>query len=203
MRNPMIIAAVASLALWASPASAKTVNTEFKTDLDPCCAAPADDNGGSAEYKKQVANGTTTKQERFRAQATIELPSAALGLATVADAQAADVRVILSRASVDYAECSLVMVDIDRETEIEDGEAVVKTEAEFLVDVRNLLKKSSLLPRNLVGACDMDLSTPGIQDGVPAVQAGDAATVTLVDPSEAAVDTASRTLDKDFLQGAF
>lgn len=203
MRKPMIIAVAASLAIWASPASAKTVNTEVKTDLDPCCAAPADDNGGSAEYKKQVANGTTTKQERFRAQAKIELPSATLGLATIADAQAADVRVILSRASVDYAECSLLMVDIDQETEIEDGEPVVKTQAEFLVDVRNLLKKSSLLPRNLVGACDTDLSTPGIQDGVPVVQTGDIATVTLIDPSEAAVDTPSRTLDKDFLQGTF
>jgi hypothetical protein len=199
----MIIAAVASLALWAAPVSAKTVNTELKTGLDPCCAAPAENNGGSAEYKKQVANGTTTKQERFRAQASIELPSAALGLATVADAQAADVRVILSRASVDYAECALVMVDTDQETEIEDGEVVVKTEAEFLVDVRNLLRKTTLLPRNLVGACDTDLGTPGVQDGVPVVQAGDIATVTLVDPTEAAVDTASRTLDKDFLQGTF
>ncbi|HEY6200024.1 MAG TPA: hypothetical protein VI231_15535 [Candidatus Binatia bacterium] len=203
MRNYVRVLAVAGLALWAAPASAKTVNTEFKTDLDPCCAAPADDNGGSAEYKKQVANGTTTKQERFRAQARIELPSAALGLATVADAEAADVRVILTRASVDYAECSLVMVDTDQETELEDGELVVKTEAEFLVDVRNILRKGSLLPRNLVGACDTDLATPGIQDGVPVVQAGDVATVTLVDPTEAAVDTASRTLDKDFLQGTF
>ena len=203
MRNYVRVLAVAGLALWAAPASAKTVNTEFKTDLDPCCAAPADDNGGSAEYKKQVANGTTTKQERFRAQARIELPSAALGLATVADAEAADVRVILTRASVDYAECSLVMVDTDQETELEDGELVVKTEAEFLVDVRNILRKGSLLPRNLVGACDTDLATPGIQDGVPVVQADDVATVTLVDPTGAAVDTASRTLDKDFLQGTF
>jgi hypothetical protein len=57
------------------------------------------------------------------------------------------------------------------------------------------------LLRNLVGACDTDLSTPGIQDGVPTVQADDVATVMLVDPSEAGLDTASRTLDKDFLQG--
>jgi len=203
MRNHMMIVAVAILALWAAPASAKTVNTEFKTDLDPCCAAPTDDNGGSAEYKKQVANGTTTKQERFRAQARIELPSATLGLTNVADAQAADVRVILSRASVDYAECALVMVGTDQETEMEDGDLVVKTEAEFLVDVRNLFKKGSPLLRALVGDCDIDLSTVGIQSGVPVVQAGDSATVTLVDPTEAAVDTASRTLDKDFLQGTF
>ena len=203
MRNSMIIAAVAILALWAAPASAKAVNTEFTTDLDPCCAAPADNNGGSADYKKQVANGTTTKQERFRAQARIELPSATLGLATVADAQAADVRVILSRASVDYAECTLVMVDTEQETELEDGEVVVKTEAEFLVDIRNLLKKGSPLLRPLAGDCDIDLGTSGVQSGVPVVQAGDVATVTLVEPSEAAVDTASRTLDKDFLQGTF
>jgi hypothetical protein len=95
------------------------------------------------------------------------------------------------------------MVDTDQETEMENGELVVKTEAEFLVDIRNLLKKATLLPRNLAGACDTDLATPGIQDGVPVVQAGDIATVTLVDPTEAAVDTASRTLDKDFLQGTF
>ncbi len=203
MRNYAMVLAVASCALWAASASAKTVNTQFTTDLDPCCAAPADDNGGSAEYKKQVVNGTTTKQERFRAQARIELPSVTLGLATIADAQAADVRVILSRASVDYAECTLVMVDTELETVMENGDLVVKTVAEFLVDVRNLLRKTSLLPRPLVGDCDIDLGASGVQSGVPVVQAGDVATVTLVDPSEAAVDTASRTLDKDFLQGTF
>jgi len=104
---------------------------------------------------------------------------------------------------VDYAECALVMVGTDQETEMEDGALVVKTEAEFLVDVRNLFKKGSPLLRALVGDCDIDLSTVGIQSGVPVVQAGDSATVTLVDPTEAAVDTASRTLDKDFLQGTF
>ncbi len=202
MRN-YAIAALVGLALWAAPASAKTVNTEFKTDLDPCCAAPAEDNGGSAGYKKQVVNGATTKQERFRAQAQVELPSAALGIATVADAEAADIRVILSRAAVDYAECSLLMFETDQQTETVNGEVVAITVAEFLVDVRNLLSKGSPVLRSLVGSCDIDLSTPGVQNGVPVVQAGDVATVTLVDPSEAALDPASRTMDKDFLQGTF
>jgi hypothetical protein len=35
------------------------------------------------------------------------------------------------------------------------------------------------------------------------MQSGDIATVTLVDPSEASLAPASRTLDKDFLQGTF
>src|SRR4051812_49257903 len=111
MRKQSIITLFVGLALWAAPgaAFAKNVNIQFKTDLDPCggsCVAPADNNSGKAEYRKQ------TKQEFFRTHAAIELPSAALGLADVAAAQAADVRVILTRATVDYAECSLAFAEV-------------------------------------------------------------------------------------------
>jgi hypothetical protein len=205
MRNKFMIAAFIGLALWAAPnaASAKnSVNTEFKTDLDACCAAPAEDNKGSAIYRKQTS-GLVTKQERFRAQAKIDLPSAALSIADETAAAAADVRVILSRTGADYAECSLEFAQVEQETELEDGTTVVVTEAEFIVDVRNMFKKGGLQYREFVGTCDVDLGTAGIQTGVPVVQAGDVATVTLVDPSEATLAPGARTLDKDFLQGTF
>ena len=78
---------------------------------------------------------------------------------------------------------------------------MLKEEAEFRLC--NMLRKGSLILQNLVGTCDVDLATPGTQAGVPVVQAGDTATVTLVDPSEATLAPASPTLDKDFLQGIF
>jgi hypothetical protein len=84
-----------------------------------------------------------------------------------------------------------------------EGFTVLKEEAEFRLSVCNMLRKGSLILQNLVGTCDVDLATPGTQAGVPVVQAGDTATVTLVDPSEATLAPASRTLDKDFLQGTF
>ena len=207
MRNKFIVAAIAGMALAGAAGVAPAKNgstTEFKTNLDACCAAPAEDNKGSAVYRLQTNKGVT-KQERFRTQAKIDLPSTALGIADETDARAADVRVILSRTGTDYAECSLPFIEIEQEAEIDDGAVIeVKTEAEFVVDVRNMLsKKAGLVYREFVGTCDIDLGTAGIQTGVPVVQAGDVATVTLVDPTEAALAPAARTLDKDFLQGTF
>jgi hypothetical protein len=200
MRNYMMIVAAASLALCAAPVSAGGLKTVFKKELPGCCDAPTENNGGRADYKK-VSNGTTTKDERFRSEVTITLPSETLGIATVEDAQAADIRLILTHATADYAECSLIMVDTEKHAVKVNGAAVMTTMTEFYVDVRYLWNKGDPVQRNYVGWCDTDLSTPGIQDGVPPVQASDIATVTLVDPSEAALDRANRTLDKDFLQG--
>ena len=209
MRSHPFITLVVGLALSAASggvASAKnggsSTSTEFKANLDACCAAASENNDGSAEYRKQTNNGAT-KQERFRTQAKVELPSAALGIVDAATAQAADVRVILTRNNVDYAECALDFDVIDQEVEIEDGQTVIVNEAEFAVDIRNQLKKGHLVVRGGKGTCDVDLTTPGVQAGVPVVQSGDTATVTLVDPSEAALAPAARTLDKDFLQGTF
>jgi hypothetical protein len=204
MRNRILIACV-GIALWAAPGAAwagPTVNTRLKTDLDPCCAAPSEDNDGDADYRKQEKN-SVTKDERFVARAKTELPSAALGIADAAAATAADIRIILTRSAVDYAECSLPLWEIEESFEQENGSIVVKEEAEFRVSVRNTLKKGSPILLELVGTCDVDLATPGVQGGVPAVQAGDTATVVLVDPSEASSPPASRALDKDFLQGTF
>ena len=203
MRTSMIIACV-SLALWALPgaASAKTINTKLSTDLDACCDAPSENNGGKADYKLQTSKGVT-KQEMFRTFVHIELPSTALGLADATDAQAADIRVILANGGGTYAECSLVLFDIQQETELEDGELVTTSEAEFVVDVRNILKKGILSLSTPIGTCDVDLATPDVQEGLPAVQTGDTATVVLVDPSEASSPPAGRTLDKTFLQGTF
>jgi hypothetical protein len=209
MRNHSLIALIIGVALSAANggvASAKnggsSSNIDLKANLDPCCAAASENNDGNAEYRKQTSNGAP-KQERFRTQAKVELPSAALGIVDAATAGAADVRVILTRNTVDYAECALDFDVIDQEVEMEDGQTVIVNEAEFAVDIRNQLKKGHLVVRAGKGTCDVDLTTPGVQAGVPAVQSGDTATVTLVDPSEAGLAPAARTLDKDFLQGSF
>lgn len=200
MRKYMMIIA-ASLALYAAPVAAgSNLKTVLKKELPGCCDAPTEINGGRADYKK-VSNGTTTKQERFRSDVTITLPSETLGINTVEDAQAADIRVIFTHATADYAECSLIMVDTEKHAEKVNGAVVMTIIADFLVDIRYQWIKAGPVQRNYIGWCDVDLSTPGIQDGVPPIQTSDIATVTLVDPSEADLDRASRTLDMDFLQG--
>jgi hypothetical protein len=203
MRKYMMIVAAASLALCAAPVFAGGLKTVFKKELPGCCDAPTENNGGRADYKKQMIAGATTNQERFRAGVSIALPSPTLGIATVEDAQAADIRLILTHATADYAECSLIMVDTVKKAAKVNGAVVITTFVDFLVDVRYLWNKGDPVQRNYVGWCDIDLSTPGIQDGIPPVQTFDIATVTLVDPSEASLDRASRTLDIDFLQGSF
>jgi hypothetical protein len=209
MRNHLFTTLVVGLALAVSAGAASAKNggssssgIDLKANLNPCCAAASENNAGSAEYIKQTNKGAT-KQERFRTQAKVELPSAALGIVDAATAQAADVRVILTRTGTDYAECTLDFDVIAQEIEMEHGQTVLASEAEFAIDIRNQLKKGQLVVRVGKGTCDVDLATPGVQAGVPVVQSGDTATVTLVDPSEASLAPASRTLDKDFLQGTF
>src|SRR5690349_12130974 len=105
MRTSMIIACV-GLALWSLPgaASAKTITTRLTAGLDACCDAASENNGGKSDYKLQTSKGVT-KQEMSRTYVHIELPSTALGLADAADAQAADIRVILANGGGAYAEC--------------------------------------------------------------------------------------------------
>lgn len=157
--------------------SNSTVNTRFEANLDPCCGDPEPKAKGDAEHRTQTQKGAI-KDERFRAKVDVPIPNT-LGI-DESNAQNADIRLILSRGGVDYAECTLVLAAIVQEFE----DTGVVTEAEYRVDVR--LKKGSV--QSAKGSCNPAL---------PEVQSDDTATATLV------VNPADRTQDIDFLQGQF
>lgn len=180
------------------------VEVEVEADLQPCGASalatsPCDPTGippepdaeGEAKHKKETRNGVVKKDE-FKGKVKIPIdPDSQLGIIDEAAAEGADIRLILSRAGADFAECRLAFDEI----EAEDGE----DRAEYKVDVR--IKKGAVQAKK--GVCDLNLTTAAIDLGVPDAQAGDVVTATLVNPTETNKNPADRTLDVDFLQGTF
>jgi hypothetical protein len=176
------------------------VKVKVEAELEPCgavapatspCAPggtpPESDAKGEAKHEKETRNGVIKKDE-FKGKVKIPVdPGSQLGIIDEAAAEGADIRLILSRAGADFAECRLVFDEIEEE---DDDDEV---QAEYKVDVR--IKKGAVQAKK--GVCDMDLATADIQSGVPDAQAGDVVTATLV------VNPADRTLDVDFLQGTF
>jgi hypothetical protein len=172
------------------------IKVKVEADLQPCGAVapatspcdpagtpPEPDAEGTARHEKESKSGVVKKDE-FKGKVKIPVdPSSQLGIIDEAAAEGADIRMILSRAGTDFAEC---LLEFD-EVEDEDGE----DQAEYKVDVR--LKKGAVQAKK--GMCDIDLLAAGIQSGIPDAKAGDIVTATLV------VNSANRTLDVDFLQG--
>jgi len=146
--------------------------TQIEAELAPCCGAPdplEPGAEGEAERKTKSRNGVVG-DDRFKAKVEIPVPSA-LGIVDLATALAADVRLLLSRSdSTLYAECMLVLTEI--ETELEDG--VWETQAEYKVDVRRMLKRGVMVPKAVHGSCvDQTGTGTGLLHGVPDVRDGD------------------------------
>jgi len=169
------------------------VKVEVEADLQPCgavapatspCAPagipPESDAEGQAKHKKETHKGVVKKDE-FKGTVKIPFPSSALGIIDETAAEGADIRLILSRAGFDFAECFLEFDEIEEEDD--------EVQAEYKVDVR--IKKGAVQAKK--GVCDVDLSTAGIQSGVPDAQADDVATARLV----------AGGTPTDFLQGTF
>jgi hypothetical protein len=152
--------------------------TRFEADLDPCCANVEPEAKGDAEFRLKTQKGAI-KEKRFRAKIEIPIPNT-LNI-DESNAASADIRLILTRAGVDYAECSFVFTEIEQE--FEDG--VLENVAEYKIDIRQ--KKNGSV-RSQKGTCNPEL---------PDVLEDDIATVMLV------VNPADRTQDIDLLQGTF
>lgn len=171
---------------------AKKVKTEARAELTPCCGdpLPEPDAKGKAKRKTETRSNVVQNDE-FEAKVKVPVPSTGLGIIDEATATAADLRLILARSDTPYAECLLEFDEI--ETEDEDGE--VQTEAEYKVKVGARLRKGVLVLQEDKGECDTDLAAEGVQAGVPAVQEGDVATVSIVPPAPASAIP--------FLEGTF
>jgi hypothetical protein len=109
------------------------------------------------------------RRTQFEAEVKLPIPSAALDVADKAGAQAAVLTLTLGRAGAAYAEC-----DFDLKS-IKSNRKRGTASAEYKIEINS--RNGTLQER--FGACDTDLATPGFQAGVPAVQAGDSAEVSI------------------------
>ncbi len=150
-----------------------TVTTQVRAELVPCCADPEPEPNahGRADRKIQSKSGAV-KSDLFRAKVEIPVPSGGPG---ITDPTTADIRLVLSRASVDYAECFLVLDDDSIQAKGDDDDA---DGAEFQVKIQLRVKNATPVVKSVKGQCDVDLVTPDVQAGLPDVKAGDVATVT-------------------------
>ncbi|MBI2839007.1 MAG: hypothetical protein HYX75_11865 [Acidobacteria bacterium] len=137
---------------------------ELRAKLRAGTGDPEPELRGDARRRTQVA-GKGSKDE-FKGRIDFPFPGNSLGITTADAAASADIRLILGRDGIDYAECFL---ELD-EDELAD-------EAEFKVDIR---ARDGRLDEKK-GTIDTDLSLPGIQAGLPAVQAGDTVRAVLKD----------------------
>jgi hypothetical protein len=149
-------------------------SVRWQADLDPCCATPEPNANGEVDRRIDSQKGAV-KDNRFTAEVYIPLPNV-LGI-DASNARSKDIRLILSRANTDYAECRLVFDDISTDP------TTGQTEVEYKLDLR--VKKKPLKAR---GSCD---------GGLPTIENNDVVTAVLV------VNPADRTQDIDLLQGIF
>jgi len=126
-----------------------------------------------------LANGEVklkqkTSKSEFSAEVKFPVPSTALDVANVADAQDATLNLHLTDSQGrDYAECSLDLKKIKNTTKTRRSAA--STIAKYKVEIKN---RRGYLQEEF-GVCDIDLNTAGIQSGVPLVQNGDTVEVTI------------------------
>ena len=113
-----------------------------------------------------------TSKTEFSAEIKIPVPSNALAVTDSAVASSATMFLVLrNNLDVDYAECHLDLNNI--KTVTKRGVSSVIAEYEVKISDRNGFLQASL------GVCDVDLATVGIQSGIPLIQYGDSAEVTI------------------------
>ena len=195
IRSTLAVAAALSLiasilvtpsVTWAKRGGSQSDQTKLVAELAPCCGNPEPHAEGKAARKTHSKDGSAA-QDRFAARVEIPIPSTGLG---ITDPTTADIRLVLSRAGTDYAECFLVLDDNEDESGDDDAGG---TSAEFVVKVGSKASSTGPVVKQIKGQCDIDLATADVQPGVPDVQAGDVATVRVVNGSSSV----------DFLQGTF
>lgn len=118
---------------------------------------------GKVNYRNKV-NGSN-RDDRFKITVKIPVPSEVPSVANFDEGANLNLRALLQRNGVPYAECAL---EYDHRSLIKGVPAV-----EYKAEVRFKLKKSRYRARFAKGMCDTDLATDGVQRGFPVVQSGD------------------------------
>jgi hypothetical protein len=147
---------------FAAPGNNSRVRHE--AELEPGLASPEPEAEGEARHEKKTHKGAV-QLHRFRGEAEIPIPSVGLDILTAEDAEAAVVLLVLSRAGVPYAECTLELHELEAD------------KATYKVDVRLIPRNGGPVLREQKGSCDVDAGAPDVP-GVPDVLDGDTAAVT-------------------------
>ena len=160
-----------------SSKKAPELKTEFEAKLRPTLTSLEPKARGEAEFEAK-----TDKQE-FEVKVKVPYPSTPLGIIDEASAVAALLQIQLSHPPATlgglptpYASCALELAEI--EIEFEDGVAV-EGHAVYKAGVEAKSKLGVVELKEKRGACDVDLVAAGAQAGVPAVQNGDLASVSI------------------------
>jgi len=157
--------------------------TEVDIDADltacasPCVTVPG--AKGELEYEAQfLSNGVTFKEAEFKAVVTIPVPNS-LGIDATNGATAGLVEIDLTRLNPttqlaeSYATCTMVL------------KKAKATSLTYALKLSGKLKKGQfVVGKKLLGFCDIDLVTAGVQSGIPAIQNGDIAFVVVNDTTD-------------------
>ncbi|WP_432744797.1 hypothetical protein ABXJ76_05225 [Methylobacter sp. G7] len=124
-----------------------------------------------------------TSKTEFSAEVKIPVPSTALNVADITAATDATLTLVLrDNLGADYAECN---VDLNKIKTVANRRVSILT-AEYKVKITD---RNGFLQAN-GGVCDIDLNASGIQSGVPMIQIGDTAEIT-IDTNGATIGTGS------------
>jgi hypothetical protein len=115
--------------------------------------------------RKQKNKRGVVSEDKFTGSFKLLVPTLSVGVNTNDDATSADIKLTFSRSSTAYAECSL---DFDSIRRTRTG-----YRAEYKVSIEEKLKKGFLTSKVKKGACDVDLTTDGVQSDLPNLQNGD------------------------------
>lgn len=151
-----------SYANGGSPVSKLKVNV--RAELEPFNGSPEPDADGKVSHHKEARTKdgvTKIKKDEFKGLVKIQVePASALGIVNEDAAENADIRVVLSRNNIPYAECRLEFVEADDDDDDDEG-----VQVHYKIHVR--IKKGAVLDKK--GTCG------GI---VPDARADDVATAT-------------------------
>lgn len=125
--------------------------------------------------KGEVKLEQKASKSEFSAEVKLPVPSAALGVTNLTDAQDATLTLYLADSQgVEYAECSLDLKSIKNTRATR--RAPASSVAEYKVEIKS---RNNGFLQEKIGVCDIDLDTAGVQSGVPLVQNGDTAEITI------------------------
>lgn len=143
------------------------VKVHVRAELEPFNGSPEPDADGKVRHHKEARTKhevTKIKKDEFKGLVKIQVdPASLLGIVNEDAAENADVRVVLSRNDIPYAECLLEFVEADDD----DDEGV---QAHYRVHVR--IKKGAV--KEKTGMCILADSSHAVPDAL----AGDVATAT-------------------------
>ena len=150
------------------------IEAELTACASPCVIVPGAE--GELEYKAEFLNdGITVKQVKFQAVVTIPVPNI-LGIAATNSGTAGLVVTDLTRLNPSsqlaepYATCAMVLTKAQA------------TSLTYALRLSAKLKKGQFVAgKKSRGFCDIDLITADVQTGIPAIQDGDFAFVSVND----------------------